>query len=89
MTFIQEQDRKPIQDRLAAMGSLAGGVAHEIRNPLNTINMASQRLEVEFEPASDKDEYLSLVSALRQEASRIERIVQDFLSYSRPPEAQV
>lgn len=79
-----EADRRA-KERLEAMGKLAGGVAHEIRNPLNTVEMVAQRLELEFEPTTDRVEYLSMVTTMRSEAKRIGKIVQDFLAFARPP----
>jgi signal transduction histidine kinase len=84
---ILEADRT-LQERLTAMGELAGGVAHEIRNPLNTVIMASQRLEREIDPLQQPDQYRTVVAALQSEARRIERIVSDFLSFARPPRAR-
>ncbi|MBD3166998.1 hypothetical protein GF324_10390 [bacterium] len=81
-----EADRT-LRERLAAMGALAGGVAHEIRNPLNTVDMAAQRLGVEYEPQEDGEGYRRLLQSLREETRRIERIVEDFLTYARPPKA--
>jgi signal transduction histidine kinase len=69
------------------MGSLAGGGAHEIRNPLNTVDMAAQRLGVEYEPQEDAEGYRRLLQSLRDETRRIGRIIEDFLTYARPPKA--
>ncbi|MEW6749403.1 MAG: ATP-binding protein [Candidatus Latescibacterota bacterium] len=80
---LEEEVRR--RERLAAMGQLAAGVAHEVRNPLNAIGLIVQRLEREFEPQADRDEYLGLVRTVRGEVARVNRIVQQFLEYSRPP----
>lgn len=73
------------RDRLAAMGELASGVAHEVRNPLNAISVIVQRLGREFEPSADRKEYTGLIRTVRDEVRRVDRIVQQFLAFARPP----
>jgi signal transduction histidine kinase len=79
------------RDRLAAMGELASTVAHEVRNPLNAVGMTAQRLKREFlgaadaAGAGDRAELEELLSVMSSETQRIDRIVQQFLEYARPP----
>jgi signal transduction histidine kinase len=72
------------------MGELASTVAHEVRNPLNAIAMTAQRLRREFldagpADAADRSEREELLSVMTSETERIDRIVQRFLDYARPP----
>lgn len=73
------------QEKLSAMGELASGVAHEIRNPLNAVSMIVQRFQKEFEPQTDADEYRELTHTVRAEIKRIGEIIQQFLTFARPP----
>lgn len=73
------------KEKLTAMGQLASGVAHEIRNPLNAIGLVSQRLNREFEPNRDKEEYIQLTKTMVSEVRRINEIIQQFLNLARPP----
>ena len=75
-------------ERLTAMGELASGVAHEIRNPLNTIGTIIQQLDKDFEPAREADEYHELAGLVYGEVKRINDTVQDFLRFSRPEPIQ-
>lgn len=72
------------QERLTAIGELASGVAHEIRNPLNTIGTIIQQLDKDFEPEKDSEEYHSLAKLVHSEVKRINQTVQDFLLFSKP-----
>jgi PAS domain S-box-containing protein len=79
---LEEEMRR--KERLSAMGELASGVAHEIRNPMNAISMIAQRLETEFEPAQGAEEYKGLAKIMRSEIARINRIIRQFLQFARP-----
>ena len=76
-----EQARR---ERSFALGELASGVAHEIRNPLNAIGVVAQRLGREFTPTEGQDEYRQLTTTVRGEVSRINRIIEQFLRFARP-----
>ncbi|PIQ08885.1 MAG: hypothetical protein COW71_09380 [Ignavibacteriales bacterium CG18_big_fil_WC_8_21_14_2_50_31_20] len=67
-----------------AMGQLASGVAHEIRNPLNSIATIVQQLDKDFEPINDKDEFHSLAKIVSKEVQRMNRTIENFLRFSKP-----
>jgi len=72
-------------ERLSSLGQLAAGVAHEIRNPLNAISMASQRLQREYLPCEEDkvQEFGRLTGVIRDEIRRLNVIIEDFLTFSR------
>jgi len=84
--LLQEQMER--KQRLSAMGELASGVAHEIRNPLNTIGTIVQQLDKDFEPQKDGVEYHTLAKLVYSEVRRINDTVQDFLRFARPEPVQ-
>jgi signal transduction histidine kinase len=79
---LEEQTKR--NEKLIAMGELASGVAHEVRNPINSIGMIAQRLSSEFEPKDASGEYKSITSLLTDEVNRINKIITQFLKYARP-----
>ncbi len=83
---LEEQAKR--QEKLSAMGELASGVAHEIRNPINSIGMIAQRLRREFEPQNDGEEYISIIKVLKDEVDRINKIISQFLNYAKPIDLQ-
>lgn len=68
------------RDRLAALGEMAAGLAHEIRNPLGAIKASAQFLS---EPAGESGdaEFLDIIV---EEVDRLNRVVSSFLDYARP-----
>ena len=68
-------------ERLATLGQLSAGVAHEIRNPLAGIGTSAQVLLRRFEP---RDERARFVRVILDEVARLDRIVTSLLQYARP-----
>ncbi len=77
------------RERLSAMGQLASGVAHEIRNPLNAIGTIIQQLDRDFEPRENGEEYHQLARLVYQEVRRINKTIENFLRFARPEPLRV
>jgi signal transduction histidine kinase len=70
------------QDRLAALGEMSAGIAHEIRNPLGVISSSAQLLGRQFpEPASGVRQLLDII---QEETVRLNGLITDFLTFGRP-----
>ncbi len=86
----QEEDRRsppeaPTPRGLAFLGAVAGGLVHEVRNPLSTMNVTLQLLQEDWkEDEGDERERRTArrVASLRREVSRLEGILDDFLRYA-------
>ncbi len=77
---MEEQIKR--SDRLAAIGELAAGVAHEIRNPLASISGSIQVMREDDLPLEDHN--LELMDIVTREAEMLNDIISDFLSFANP-----
>ncbi len=78
-------------EKSAVVGRLGSAIAHEIRNPLNYINLTLDHLRAKFAPA-DEDKsakFEKLTGQLKAEVARINQQISDFLNYSRPAKADL
>jgi signal transduction histidine kinase len=74
-----------VASRLAAISRLTGGVAHEIKNPLNAISLRLDFLRAKLgEPGAE--ELVKDIDVLSKEVQRLDRVVKTFLDFSRPVE---
>ncbi|HEX8637176.1 MAG TPA: ATP-binding protein, partial [Pyrinomonadaceae bacterium] len=73
-------------EKSAVVGRLASAIAHEIRNPLNYINLTLDHLRKQFKPEDETKQatFEKLTAQLKTEVGRINNQISDFLRYSRP-----
>jgi two-component system sensor histidine kinase PilS (NtrC family) len=77
---MEEQLRR--SERLGAVGQLAAGLAHEIRNPLASLSGAVELLAADLPQSDPHSQTLSQI--VQRETARLNRLVTDFLTYARP-----
>ncbi|MDB6073209.1 MAG: signal transduction histidine kinase [Verrucomicrobiaceae bacterium] len=78
-SLIEERGRRRSAERLALLGRMATGLAHEVRNPVAAIRMHAQLLE-----GAPADEAATSVKLIESEAARIELLVSQWMRYARP-----
>jgi two-component system sensor histidine kinase PilS (NtrC family) len=83
--LVEMEDQVRMQERLATVGSLAAGIAHEIRNPLASLSGSIQVLQGELDLQGDNKHLMDIVV---RETDRLNTIITEFLEYARLKNAQ-
>jgi two-component system sensor histidine kinase PilS (NtrC family) len=78
----RREEELQLKEKMAAIGQVAAGVAHEIRNPLAALSGSIQILRSELEL---KSEHERLIEIVLRECARLNQTVSDFLTYAGPP----
>jgi signal transduction histidine kinase len=80
------EERLHFAERSTAMGRLAAAVAHEIRNPLNFVNLSIDHLRKQLADADPRPrgDFERILGNMKSEISRLNRLVGDFLSFGKP-----
>jgi two-component system sensor histidine kinase PilS (NtrC family) len=87
VTSIKKLERDAaIQQRLAAVGEMAAGIAHEIRNPLASMSGSIQILRQELPLSSEQEQLMDIVL---RESERLNTTIRSFLAYARPQRFQI
>ena len=77
-------------EKSAVIGRLGSAIAHEIRNPLNYINLTLDHLRSKYSPEDDRaPQFRKMLGQLKQEVARINQQISDFLNYSRPASVEL
>ncbi len=85
VTDVRELERRTqLAEKLAAVGTVSAGLAHEIRNPLNAATLQLQLLERRVRRSSEDAGVLEPLDTVRQEIARLANLVTDFLTFARP-----
>ena len=83
--LVRRQEELRLADRLALVGQLGAGVAHELNNPIAIIRGYLKAMD----PDGDRDVLREELAILDEEAARCQRLAEDFLSYARPTDLSV
>jgi two-component system, NtrC family, sensor histidine kinase PilS len=83
--LVEMEDQVRMKERLATVGSLAAGIAHEIRNPLASLSGSIQVLQGELDLHGDNKHLMDIVV---RETDRLNTIIMEFLDYARLKNAQ-
>jgi signal transduction histidine kinase len=75
-----------VASRLAAISRITGGVAHEIKNPLNAIVLRLDLLKARASSGAPEEDLIPEIDVLSREVRRLDRVVKTFLDFSRPVE---
>src|SRR2546428_4661491 len=78
-------------EKAAVVGRLGSAIAHEIRNPLNYINLTLDHLRLRYAPddPEKRASFEKLTNQIKSEVARINQQISDFLNYSRPAKADL
>jgi signal transduction histidine kinase len=79
------KDKLTQSRKLATVGQMAAGIAHEIRNPLISIRSSIEMLQEN--PSFDEEER-TLAGIIHTEAVQLERVIREFLAYAQPPQLE-
>ncbi len=73
-------------EHMSKIGALASGIAHEVRNPLNLINLSIDHLRATHMPveADKRESFLSTVASIKSEIERLDGMVGSFLNFGKP-----
>ncbi len=80
------EERLREAEHLSGFGQLSRNIAHEIRNPLNFINLSIGHISEKYRPdeTENQKKFDNLIEGIKQEIQRLNKLINDFLDYGRP-----